>query len=70
MAGDVEVERLRATVSCAIVLEKAGYKLDAKESIRRSMKYRRGAGEANIVNHDGQGWWDIPGRCVAGPTCR
>ena len=58
MAGDAEIERLRATVSCAVVLEKAGFKLDEKESTRKSMKYRRGAGEIIIVNHDGQGWWD------------
>ena len=34
------------------------WRLDAAESTRRSPKYRRGAGEIVIVNHDGRGWWD------------
>jgi hypothetical protein len=47
-------------VNCAAVLEtmSAGWKLDVKESTRRALKYRRGAGEIVIVNHDGRGWWD------------
>ena len=61
MAGDAEIDQLRAAVSCAVVLERAGYKLDDKESSRASMKYRRGAGETMIVNHDGKGWWDTGG---------
>jgi len=32
--------------------------LDRAESTRRSLKYRRGAGEILIVNYDGHGWWD------------
>jgi hypothetical protein len=57
---DEELERLRAAVSCATVLEKLvpGWTLDRKESTRRSLKYRRGAGEIVIVNHDDRGWWD------------
>lgn len=57
---DEEVERLRAAVSCATVLERMalGWQLDQAESTRRALKYRRGPGEIVIVNHDGQGWWD------------
>jgi hypothetical protein len=57
---DDEVERLRAAVSCATVLERlaAGWRLDKAESTRRALKYRGGPGEIVIVNHDGQGWWD------------
>jgi hypothetical protein len=58
MASDVEIEQLRAAVSCAVVLERRGYRLDEQESSRRSLKYRRGKGETVIVNHDGHGWWD------------
>jgi hypothetical protein len=32
--------------------------LDRAQSTRRSLKYRRGAGEILIVNHDSRGWWD------------
>ena len=28
---------------------------------RSALKYRRGAGEIIIVNHDGHGWWDVTG---------
>ncbi|HUZ62983.1 MAG TPA: DUF3991 and TOPRIM domain-containing protein [Acetobacteraceae bacterium] len=57
---DEEVERLKASVSCAVVLERLPpvWQLDVAESTRRSLKYRRGAGEIVIVNHDGRGWWD------------
>ena len=58
MAGDAEIEQLRAAVSCPLLLERKGYKLDTQESSRNNPKYRRGAGEIIIVNHDGQGWWD------------
>lgn len=58
MAGDAEIEQLRAAVSCPVLLERKGYKLDMRESSRNNPKYRRGAGEIIIVNHDGQGWWD------------
>jgi hypothetical protein len=61
MSGrDEEVERLRAAVSCATVLEKLvpGWALDRRQSSRRALKYRRHPGEIVIVNHDGQGWWD------------
>jgi hypothetical protein len=57
---DQEVERLRAAVSCATVLERMapGWRLDKAESTRRALKYRGASGEIVIVNHDGQGWWD------------
>ena len=53
-----ELEQLRAGVSCAVLLERAGWKLDERESSRANMKYRRVEGEIVIVNHDGRGWWD------------
>jgi hypothetical protein len=42
-----EVEELRAGVNCATLLEKAtpSWLLDRKESSKRCLKYRRGAGE-------------------------
>ena len=55
---DAELEQMRAGVSCAVLLERAGYELDKAESTRKCLKYRRGAGEIVIVNHDGRGWWD------------
>src|SRR5277367_4210075 len=61
MSGhDDEIDRLKASVSCAVVLERLSpvWRLDAAESTRRSLKFRRGAGEIVIVNHDGRGWWD------------
>ncbi len=56
--GDAELSELRAGVSCALLLERGGYSLDKADSTRRCLKYRRGAGEVLIVNHEGQGWWD------------
>ena len=53
-----ELEQMRAGVSCAVLLERAGYELDKRESTRKCLKYRRGAGGIVIVNHDGRGWWD------------
>lgn len=61
MSGhDAELELFRSGVNCAAVLEGmvSGWQLDSKESTRRALKYRRGAGEIVIVNHDGRGWWD------------
>ena len=57
---DAEIERLKAEVSCAALLERLPpvWRLDRAESTRRSLKYRRGEGEIVIVNHDGRGWWD------------
>ncbi|WP_319005541.1 DUF3991 and toprim domain-containing protein [Pararhizobium sp. YC-54] len=52
-----EIERLRETVGCQVVLERAGFALDLKESTRRALKYRRGA-EIIIVTHAGRGWFD------------
>ena len=63
MPDDAELELFRQSVNCAAVLERmgGGWKLDARESTRRALKYRRGAGEIIIVNHDGRGWWDATG---------
>ena len=57
---DPEIEWLKASVSCAALLERLPpvWRLDRAESTRRSLKYRRGPGEILIVNHDGRGWWD------------
>jgi Protein of unknown function (DUF3991)/Toprim-like len=57
---DKDIEWLKASVSCAVLLERLPpvWRLDAAESTHRSLKYRRGAGEIVIVNHDGRGWWD------------
>ena len=57
---DAEIEWLKASVSCAALLERLPpvWRLDRAESTRRSLKYRRGEGEIVIVNHDGRGWWD------------
>jgi len=62
---DKEIEQLKAGVSCAVLLERLApvWQLDRAESTRRSLKYRRGAGEILIVNHDGHGWWDPLSDC-------
>src|SRR4051812_24890514 len=62
-AADAELDLFRRTVNCATVLERMtdGWRLDARESTKRALKYRRGAGEIIIVNHDGRGWWDATG---------
>ncbi|MGC9271916.1 DUF3991 domain-containing protein [Acidiphilium sp.] len=53
-----EVDLLRRTVSCSVILEREGWKVDATESSRHAVKYRRSAGEILIVNHDDKGWWN------------
>jgi hypothetical protein len=55
-----DIERLKASVSCAVLLERLPpvWRLDRAESSRASLKYRRGEGEILIVNHGGRGWWD------------
>jgi hypothetical protein len=53
-----DIEELREKVSCAVLLERAGWKIDVKESTRRAVKFRRGAGEIVIVIHEGRGWFD------------
>ncbi|MGT2441086.1 DUF3991 and toprim domain-containing protein (plasmid) [Bradyrhizobium betae] len=53
-----EIENLREKVTCAVVLEAAGWKVDLKESTRRAVKFRRGDGEIIIVIHEGRGWFD------------
>ena len=60
MTQDAELDVFRQAVNCAAVLERmaSGWKLDARESTRHALKYRRGSGEIIIVNHDGRGWWD------------
>jgi hypothetical protein len=57
---DEELELFRGGVSCAVVLENIGrgWKLDRKQSTRRALKYRCGAGNILIINHEGRGWWD------------
>ena len=52
-----EIEKLREAVSCAAVLEQAGFAVDIKESTRRAVKFRRGA-DIVIVTHEGRGWFD------------
>ncbi|AJD43514.1 hypothetical protein IE4872_PB00135 (plasmid) [Rhizobium gallicum] len=52
-----EIEALREQVRCAAVLEHAGFAIDAKESTRRAVKFRRG-GEIIIVIYEGRGWFD------------
>ncbi len=52
-----EIEALREQVNCAAVLEHAGFAIDAKESTRRAVKFRR-AGEIIIVTYEGRGWFD------------
>lgn len=52
-----DIEEIRERVGCGAVLETSGFAIDAKESTRRAVKYRRG-GEIVIVTHGGQGWFD------------
>ena len=52
-----EVEELKDRVSCAAVLETAGFAVDLRESTRRAVKYRRGE-DIIIVIHEGKGWFD------------
>jgi hypothetical protein len=51
------IEELRARVSCTAVLVDGGFSLDARESTRRALKFRRG-GDIVIVTHGGAGWFD------------
>ena len=64
---DPEIEKLREEVNCAALLERLPppWLLDRAESTKNSLKYRRGAGEVIIVNHEGRGWWD-PGSRAKG----
>lgn len=57
---DAEIETLKREVSCATMLEHLPppLTLHKGESTRHALKYRRGAGEILIVNHDQRGWWD------------
>lgn len=52
-----EIEELRAAVGCQAALETSGFALDAKESTKRALKYRRAA-EIIIVTHSGRGWFN------------
>ena len=52
-----ELQELKDKVPCAAILEHEGFALDAKESTRKAMKYRRDA-SIIIVIHDGKGWFD------------
>ena len=61
MSGlDAELDRFRADVSCAVLLERLSpvWRLDKPQSTRRALKYRRGKSEVLIVCCDGRGWWD------------
>ena len=51
------IEKVRATVSCALVLTQAGFTLDIRESSRGALKFRRGS-DIVIVTHGGAGWFD------------
>ncbi|SIR47014.1 MULTISPECIES: DUF3991 and TOPRIM domain-containing protein [Acidiphilium] len=53
-----EIDLLRRTVSCALILEREGWHVDPAESSRRAVKYRRGSGEILIITHDDKGWWN------------
>jgi hypothetical protein len=53
-----DLEDLRDKVPCGAILKTSGWKLDAKESSKRAVKYRRGDGEIVIVTHGGKGWFD------------
>jgi hypothetical protein len=57
---DPEIERLRAGVHCAVLLERwpPPWRLDRTESTKNALKYRRDKGEILIVNHGGRGWFD------------
>jgi hypothetical protein len=57
-SDDDEIERLRTGVDCAVVLERAGWRKDMRESTRNAPKYRNEAGDIIIVSHRGRGWWD------------
>ena len=52
-----EIAELKDKVNCGVLLERAGFAIDVKESTRRAVKYRRG-GEIVIVTHQGKGWFD------------
>lgn len=52
-----QIEDLRGRVTCAAVLEEAGFALDQHESTRRALKFRRAA-QIVIVIHEGRGWFD------------
>ena len=49
-----DIEQLKASVSCALVLERLqpDWRLDAAQSTRRNLKFRRGPGKILIVDHD------------------
>jgi hypothetical protein len=60
MTADAELDLFRGSVNCAAILEGLGrpWRLDARESTRRALKYRRDEGEVLIITHEGRGWWD------------
>ncbi len=67
MSHDAEMEELKASVSCAVLLEKhpPPWQLNKHESTKRCLKYRRGEGEIILVTHEARGWWD-PGSTAKG----
>ena len=52
-----EIEELREKVGCSALLAQDGWKIDRKESTRRSVKFRRDA-RIVIVIHGDRGWFD------------
>ncbi|MFK4260042.1 DUF3991 and toprim domain-containing protein [Agrobacterium tumefaciens] len=52
-----QVEKLKEKVDCGVVLKRAGFAIDVRESTRRAVKHRRGS-DIIIVNHGGKGWFD------------
>ena len=52
-----KIKELKEKVNCGVLLERAGFAVDVKESTRRAVKFRRG-GEIVIVTHEGKGWFD------------
>ena len=55
--GNDELAELRQRVDCRTVLERAGWRLDVRESTRSAAKYRQDSGRIVIVTHDGRGWF-------------
>ncbi|MCQ1807303.1 hypothetical protein NOK06_13080, partial [Neorhizobium galegae] len=53
----MDIEKLRARVGCAALLEREGFAIDRKESTRRAVKFRRDD-DIIIVIHDDRGWFD------------
>lgn len=55
-----DIDHIRQSVHCAVLLEKNGFKLDPKESSKKHLKYKNN-GQTIIVSHEGRGWWNPHG---------